>query len=165
MGMRTATEERAGLATYGSRDHPGSGLHFDSDGTPFLMEGGEPFPVSQTVVLPIVGESGSSGVFASLANPFGHDVVIVSAVLLIDTPSAGASTLDIGIGANASTSNDNLFDGLSGATGGPFNGAVDGGTNGKGAQGWGASGFLNVAEASGNVNALVARLIVTCVKA
>jgi hypothetical protein len=119
--------------------------------------------VAETFELAITGASGSSGVFASTANPFGYDVIITNAVLRITTQSGAASTLDIGVGANATTSNDGLFDGLSGAAAGLFSNALAAnlGTNGRPAQLWTSSTFLNVAEASGNVDALVGLLQVT----
>ena len=120
---------------------------------------------SQWIKLAIVGAAGSTGVFASLANPFGYNVIIVNTHLVIATQSTGASTVDIGIGADATTSNDGLIDGLSGATAGDFSGAVNGGTNGKNGKSWSTTTFLNVAEASGDVDALAATLWVEVIRA
>lgn len=117
------------------------------------------------VSLAVAGASGSSGVFASAANPFGYDVIITGAYLRITTQSTGASTLDIGIGADATTSDDGLIDGLSAATAGLFTNFEDAGTNGEVSIVWGSSQFLNVAEASGDVDGLVATLRVNVVKA
>jgi hypothetical protein len=112
--------------------------------------------------LAVAGGAGSSGVFASAANPFGYDVVITSAVLDVTTQSSGAATVDIGVGADATTSNDGLIDGLSVAAAGIFNNEDGAGTNGRSAQRWTSSTFLNVAEASGDVSGLVGNLYVTC---
>lgn len=106
----------------------------------------------------VTGAAGSSGVFASFPNPFGQSVLVLSTVLEITTQSTGASTLDIGVAADGTTSNDTQIDGLSGAAAGVFNSNKNKGTNGGAAQRWGAAQFLNVAEASGNVDALVATL-------
>lgn len=114
-------------------------------------------------MLPIAGAAGSSGVFASSANPFGLAVRITRAVLVISTQSTGASTLDIGVGASATTSNDGLIDGLSGASAATFDNLTNPGTNGKNFQTWAADTFLNVAEATGDVTALVAQLYVECI--
>lgn len=115
------------------------------------------------IELAIAGGSGSTGVFASMANPLGASLMILGAFLQITTQSSGASTLDIGVGANATTSNDGLIDGLSAAAAGLFTNAEDAGTNGEVSQLWTSSTFLNVAEASGDVNGLVATLRVLCV--
>jgi hypothetical protein len=106
----------------------------------------------------IAGAAGSSGVFVSTLNPFGVDILIHSAILRITTQSTGAATVDIGVAADATTSNDGLIDGLSVAAAGVFNTAQNGGTNGKNGAVWGAAQYLNVAEASGNVADLVAAL-------
>jgi hypothetical protein len=150
-----------------------AGLHFDASGNPQILNAAgqvaaqwtSVLSVPRTVALNITGAAGSTGVFASIANPFGAEVRIIRAVLRITTASGAASTLDIGVGANAATANDGLFDGLSGATGGLFDNivAAEAGTNGRPSQVWGSTGFLNVAEASGNVNSLVATLYVTVV--
>lgn len=116
--------------------------------------------VVNTYKVAITGAAGSTGVFSSTANPFGASVLVHHTVLRITTQSGAASTLDIGIGADATTSNDTQIDGLSGATAGIFNSVNNKGTNGGACQLWTTSTYLNVAEASGNVDGLVATLIV-----
>jgi len=109
----------------------------------------------------IAGASGSTGVFKSVLNPFGRDVIILpSTVLNITTQSTGASTLDIGVAADGTTSNDTVIDGLSGASAGLKVGTKNGGSNGGVAVKWGAAQYLNIAEASGDVDGLVANLYV-----
>lgn len=176
MSVHTQRELRSGRPTYGlpsdSTSRAGFGFSaslesnvLNSSGT-VVAQWDALRGVAETYELAISGASGSTGVFASLANPFGYDVTITGAVLRITTQSSGACTLDIGVGANATTSNDGLFDGLSGAAAGVFSNllAANLGTNGKPAQDWTSSTFLNVAEASGNVDALRATLIVTVVR-
>lgn len=166
MSIRVSRETTSGYATYGIAGDENTGLHSSAADTISIMAGGSNilppttsgYRIPVWIPLAITGGASSSGVFASLANPFGATVQIVSAVLVISTQSSGASTLDIGVGANASTSNDGLIDGLSGATAGTYNNTNNGGTNGKAAQAWASTGYLNVAEASGNVDALVATL-------
>lgn len=175
MSVHTQREVATSRATFGlpSDNSSLAGLDFNSSGAPQIVNASG-VVVAQwdgtrnalsTYELAITGASGSSGVFASLANPFGYDVIITDAVLRITTQSSGASTLDIGVGANATTSNDGLFDGLSGAAAGLFSNALaaNAGTNGRPAQLWTSSTFLNVAEASGNVDALVGVLYVTAI--
>lgn len=173
MSVHTQREVQSAKPTFGlpSDGTSMAGLDFDTSGNPQILNSSGTVVaqfdalrgVAETYELAITGASGSTGVFASLANPFGYTVTITNAVLRITTQSSGACTLDIGVGANATTSNDGLFDGLSGAAAGVFSNALAAnlGTNGKPAQDWTASTFLNVAEASGNVDALVAVLIVT----
>ena len=103
----------------------------------------------------ITGSSSSTGVIASLQNTTGKDLFIVAHGLQIVTQSTGASTLDIGYTAtSATTSSDTLIDGLSGAAAGYF---TTPGTNGKAITRWMAGKWINVAEASGDVDGLVAK--------
>lgn len=106
--------------------------------------------------LDMTGAAGSSGVFAALQNTTGKDLYIVGFGLNITTQSTGASTLDIGYTAtSATTSSDTMIDGLSGATAGHFGSS---GTNGKPCSNWASGKWITVAEASGDVTALVGRL-------
>ena len=102
----------------------------------------------------------ATGVYKATANPFGQDLLILSATIRVTTASTGASTVDIGVAANATTTNDGLLDGLSLATLGLYTNAEDAGTNGEQTMVWGSSQFLNVAEASGDVAGVVGQLIV-----
>jgi hypothetical protein len=68
--------------------------------------------------------------------------------------------VDIGVAADATTANDGLIDGLSLATAGLFTNAEDAGSNGEQTMVWGATQYLNVAEASGDVAGVVGQLIV-----
>lgn len=166
MSIRVSRETKSGYATYGIAGDENTGLHSSAADTVSILAGGSNilppttsgYRIPVWIPLAITGASGSSLVFASLANPFGATVQIVSAVLVISTQSSGASTLDIGVGANATTANDGLFDGLSGATAGTFNNTNNAGTNGKVAKAWGATEYITVKEDTGNVDALVATL-------
>lgn len=113
--------------------------------------------------LAITGGSADANVFEALANPTGVDVMVLRAYLRITTASSGASTLDIGIAADAVTASDVLIDGLSGAATGIFDSAdgTDNGTNGVAKpQVWASTSYITVKEASGNVDGLVATLYV-----
>lgn len=109
--------------------------------------------------LSIAGTSASSGVFVSLLNPYGVDVLITRAIVNITTQSTGASTTDIGTAATA-ISNDGLLDGQSGAAVALLDNTVNGGTNGKASRLWPAGHYLTVAEASGDVDGLVADIYI-----
>lgn len=117
-------------------------------------------------ILDIVGASGSANVFASVANTFGYDVLILRSVLYVTTIATAAATLDIGPAADATTANDTQFDGLDvhSATG-VFDSAndTDNGTNGVAKPVvWTKDTYVTVKEASGNVDGLVARLHLIC---
>lgn len=105
-------------------------------------------------------EGDGAGVIASCANPEGEALYITDVILIIDEVSTVASTLDVGIAANAATGADNLIDGLSGATAGTFSNRVNAGTNGLLGKTWAASEFLTVSEASGNVVGIEGRLLI-----
>lgn len=94
------------------------------------------------------------------ANPFGADVDIVATQLRITTASTGASTLDIGIGATATTNNDGQIDGASGAAAITLSSVKNAGTNGGSGQTWTTGTFLTVKEASGDATGLVGILTV-----
>lgn len=116
----------------------------------------------------ITGGASSTGVIASLTNSdagfVGKDIIVTRAALRVTTASTGASTLDIGITAtSATTSSDTLLDGISAAATGFFDSAdgTDNGTNGTAKPVlWAKDSYLTIAEASGNVDGLVATLYV-----
>lgn len=107
----------------------------------------------------------TGGAVASIANPFGFDVFIVRSVLDVTTVSTGAATLDIGVAANGTTSNDTLIDGkdVNAATG-TFDNITDKGTNGKATKKWSTSQYVT-ATASATVAGLVGTLTLVCVRA
>ena len=129
-----------------------------------LQAGNGSAPV-YVVTLDVTGASGSTGVFASLANPAGVDLLVTRAWLRTTVVATAAATLDIGIHASsASTGADNLLDGLDVNTAtGIFDShdGTDNGTNGVAKpQVWAAAGYVNVEEKTGNVNGLVGKLYV-----
>lgn len=99
----------------------------------------------------------AAGDLAAVLNPVGEALIITKVMVNITTGSTGASTIDVGIAADGTTSNDSLIDGLSGATAGVF---ADLGTNGKRAKLWGATEYLTASEASGDTTGLEGELIV-----
>lgn len=98
--------------------------------------------------------STAAGGVLSLANPEGVKLLITRLILHITTASSGAATVDAGIAANGSTSNDTLIDGKSVATAGVFDNIADIGTNGKTVKEWGASQYLTI-TASASLAGLV----------
>lgn len=97
----------------------------------------------------------AAGDLAAVLNPEGVDLIVTYAALNITTGSTGASTIDMGIAANATTSSDTLIDGRSGATAGVFDNIEHAGTNGGTGVVWGASQYLTASEASGDTTGLV----------
>ena len=105
-----------------------------------------------------LGNAGAAaGDMASVANPFGEAVIVTQCILNITTQSTGASTIDVGIAADGTTSADNLIDGHSGATAGVF---AAKGTNGLLVKLWDTTQYLTASEASGDVAGLAGELII-----
>jgi hypothetical protein len=118
--------------------------------------------------LDITGGASSANVFAYKGNPWGIPVIITRALLRVTTIATAAATLDIGVGATSATADDTLLDGkdVNAATGIFDNmNDTDNGTNGLLLKYWAADTFVTVKEASGNVDGLVAHLILICVPA
>ena len=68
---------------------------------------------------------------AAWLNPAGMNIVILDVILDVTTKSTGAATADVGIAADAVTSNDSLIDGVDIGTAAIFATAGrNGGTNG-----------------------------------
>lgn len=121
--------------------------------------GNEPYQ-GHWVKLKVSGVGVAAGDCGSLLNPLGRRLLITRAILDITTQSTGASTVDIGVAADATTLNDTLIDGLSGATAGTFDNIENQGTNGDSCIPWGATSYITVSEASGDVTGLVGDLYV-----
>ena len=99
------------------------------------------------------------GVFA-WQNPESAAVVVTRVIIDLTTKSTGAGTVNIGSAANATTSADNLLDGLDvNAATGVFDNIADKGTNGKekqrvDAQG-GTTDYVTASQTTGAVAGLV----------
>ena len=107
----------------------------------------------------------TGGAVASIANPFGFDVFILRAVLDVTNVSTGVATVDVGVAANGTTTNDTLIDGkdVNAATG-TFDNITDKGTNGKATRKWSTTQFVT-ATASASVAGLAGTLTLVCVRA
>jgi len=107
-------------------------------------------PASPTVDVP----------FGSIQNPFGRDVwVFPESFFEMTVVSTGASTVDIGVGSSATTSYDNIIDGVSlASTLRNVNGNADGGTAGGRPVKWLEGEYLNIAEKSGAVEGAKGRM-------
>lgn len=102
-----------------------------------------------------VGTSGG-GVF-SWQNPESTSIIIDRIFLNVTTAATAAATVDVGTTAtNATTSSDNLIDGLDVNTAaGLFDNITDKGTNGKSRQLLASGKWVTASQASGAVAGLV----------
>jgi len=107
--------------------------------------------------------SDTAGAVFSVENTTGVDLAFRIVQIDVTTGSAGACTLDIGVGSSASTSYDTLFDGTNVVTGASptverikdFRDSTDAGTNGKVYTKWPAGEFVTASMASGATAGLV----------
>lgn len=120
-------------------------------------------PQVRRIAIPVVSGNPSTPV-GSLVNPWGVDVYITRALLVVDTVASAACTVDIGVAADATTSADNLIDGkdVNAATG-YFDNLISPGTNGLAGKVWTTTQYVNVTKASGNANGLVGRLFIEAI--
>ena len=103
----------------------------------------------------------AAGGVLSWANPAGASIIVHHIVLDITTQSTGASTIDVGVAANGTTSSDTLIDGVSGAAAGVFNSATNAGSNGSMSRKLTSTQFLTASQASGAVAGLVGSAYIT----
>ncbi|MCC6468598.1 MAG: hypothetical protein IT563_09770 [Alphaproteobacteria bacterium] len=101
------------------------------------------------VRVPLAAVDTGGGVFAWQA-PANTDVIVTRLELDVTAQSAGACTLDAGTTATgATTSSDNLVDGISVATAGLYSNLKNPGTNGKADQRLAASKWVTASVATG----------------
>lgn len=85
--------------------------------------------------------TGAGGALA-WSNPTGQRIIVSKIDIDITTASGSTTTIDVGVAANATTSNDTLIDGKSTAATGVINSVGDAGTNGVGAVAVTSSQFI-----------------------
>jgi hypothetical protein len=176
MSNHTTRDTRSGFPAFGlygplpsSATTGRGGLAFDSSNNPQILDDAGTVKalfktasgIAEFYELVIPAQGAVTGVFASVLNPWGVDVLVMNRALRVTTQSSGAATVDIGIAADATTSNDGLIDGQSVASAGLV---TANGTNGSSYQVWGSTSYLNIAEASGDVSGLVGSLYVVVVR-
>ncbi len=123
---------------------------------------GDRVPVTVKVALATVGTAG--GVFA-WANPTGVDILVGPVVLNVTTKSTGASTVDVGVAANGTTSNDTLIDGVDTGTATiRANTVKNAGTNGVSFVLCTSTQYITASQASGDVSGLVGFAYITYVR-
>ncbi len=95
------------------------------------------------------------GVLSTL-NPEGADLLITRLLVNTTTAAAAACTVDAGVAAGATTSADDLIDGLDVNTAaGVFDNLDDQGTNGQSCLSWPSGQYLTISKASGAAAGLV----------
>lgn len=103
----------------------------------------------------------TAGGVLALLNPWGVDVIIMDACINITTAATTATnTIDLGIAANGTTSNDTLFDGQV-TSAGP---KAPGGTNGLVPRALSSTQYIT-ATASATLVGMVATLKIVAVRA
>lgn len=96
----------------------------------------------------------AGGVFA-WANPAGASIIVTNVVLNITTATSGACTIDVGVAADATTSNDTFIDGVNANATGAKDIIKDAGTNGVACQQLTSSQYITASKASGATAGLV----------
>lgn len=108
----------------------------------------------------------AGGGVLSLANPEGVDLIVTRLIVDVTTKSAAACTVDAGIAANGTTSNDTLIDGLDVGSAVILADNIENqGTNGVSAKKWGASQYLTISKATGAAAGLVGSAYIEYVRA
>ena len=114
--------------------------------------------VPRTSKVAMTAATGAGGALA-WANPTGGTIIVTKLDIYISTGS-GTATIDAGVAANATTSNDTLIDGQSAAAASVINSAVHHGTNGVGAVAVTSSQYIT-GSISGTIGSFVGTAFIT----
>lgn len=121
---------------------------------------------SGTFEIPLTGNAlFAGGEIAAVANPEGVPLIIVDVKIYVDTPSTGAANINVGLAANATTSDTDMINALAinGAiTGKAYHGMTALAAKGE-AQVWGTSQYLT-ATGSADSSGFAGRLFVQYVR-
>lgn len=108
----------------------------------------------------------TAGGVLSLANPEGVDLIVTRLILDVTTKSSAACTVDAGIAADGTTSNDTLIDGLDVGTAAILADNIENqGSNGVAAKKWSSSQYLTISKASGAAAGLVGNAYIEYIRA
>lgn len=92
----------------------------------------------------------TAGGVLAWANPEATAILVTRVILDVTTKSTGACTIDVGVAANGTTSNDTIMDALDiGTAAGTFDNVENQGTNGKAALKVAAGSYVTASMASG----------------
>ena len=112
-----------------------------------------------------LSDGDAAGGVLALPNPEGTDIYVTRVILNVTKAATSAGTVDAGIAADATTSADNLIDGLDvNAATGVFDNLINGGTNGKAGRTWGTSQYLTISKATGSVAGLKGEAIIQYIR-
>ena len=127
----------------------------DSDSQAVATIGGA-YKAIKVAKVAIAGVSATTGgALFAWANPENATIIIDRLQIDITTKSTGAAAVDFGVAADATTSSDNLIDGVDlNAAIGVFDNITDKGTNGKSRQLLAAGKWVTGSRASGAVAGL-----------
>ena len=100
-----------------------------------------------------------------LTNSYGSDLIVTRAMIQVTTVSSGACTVDVGTGSGASTSYDNLLDGIDTTSTGVSDNlkSMHAGDSGRSVIVWKSTEYINASKASGATSGLVGYYAVYCV--
>jgi hypothetical protein len=97
----------------------------------------------------VAAPTGAAGM-AAIANPEGADLIVTRCMIVTTVAGAGATTVDAGIAANATTTSDTLIDGQTVNAVGLVDNIQNQAGNGLDAALWGANQYLTVQKVAGN---------------
>lgn len=109
----------------------------------------------QNVSRVALGTADTAGGVLAWANPAGASIIVTNVVLNITTATSGACTLDVGIAANGTTSNDTFIDGVNANATGAKDTIKDAGTNGVACQQLTSSQYITASKATGSAAGMV----------
>lgn len=113
-----------------------------------------------------LADAATAGGVAAIANPLGVALIILRVLVRVLTVATAAATVDAGVAANGTTLSDTLIDGLDvNAAAGLFDNIENKGANGKARQVWGATQYVTVSQASGDVADLEGELYIEYIRA
>ena len=108
-----------------------------------------------------LADADTGGGILSVANPEGVECLITEVIIQVDTVPTGACTIDVGVAANGTTSNDTLLDGLDiGAAIGRFDNINDKGGNGGRDRAWGSTQYITGSKSTNATAGLVGKAII-----
>jgi hypothetical protein len=110
----------------------------------------------------LVASDAAAGIFSE-ENTYGTDLLVLRIVIFVSTASTGACTIDVGEGNSASTSYDNIIDGLDVSSTGASDNLGDPGSNGHTVRAWRSGEYLNASMATGATAGLVGTYAIHCI--
>jgi len=102
----------------------------------------------------LTASDAAAGIFSE-ENTYGTDLLVLRIVIFVTTASTGACTIDVGEGSSASSSYDNIIDGLDVSSTGASDNLGDPGSNGHSVRAWRSGEYVNASMATGATAGLV----------